>query len=120
MGLSTAGRGNNCSGFRGGGDVRPPPSEYSSTLYCDSSDTGAISAGRAVVRGTGDPKVVGSVQTQLCTGGREGGVRDGGFGAKEREGGRCWRSSCSGGGGGGGVAAEKESDKTEVGTYKDM
>ena len=78
--LPTAGCGDDGSGFGGDGDVHPPPPEYRRPVYCDSSDTGAISGGGATDGSAGDPTVVGAVRPQLWTGGREVGGTDGGVG----------------------------------------
>ena len=43
MGLPISGHINYGSGVGGGGDVHSPPPEYHRPVYCESSDTGAIS-----------------------------------------------------------------------------
>ena len=70
VGLPTTGRGNDGSGFGVGGDVCNPPIEYHHQVYCNSSDTGAMSVGKATNRSTCDLTVVGSGHTKLCTQGR--------------------------------------------------
>ena len=72
MDLPTSVRSDDGSGFGGGVDLRPPLSEYRSTVYHDSSDTVAMSRGGAAARGMGDPTVVGSGRDQICTGGLDG------------------------------------------------
>ena len=47
VGLTTDGRVNGGSGSGVGGDVRPPPPEYRSTVYRNSYNTGAMSGGGA-------------------------------------------------------------------------
>ena len=63
VGLPTSGSGGDCSGFGGGGDVCPPPSEFHNTLYHDSYYTGDISDSVATTGGAGDLTVVGSVRS---------------------------------------------------------
>ena len=60
--LPTTGRGDDGSGFGGGGDVCTLPLEWCSTLYHDLSDTVYMSSGREMAGSMGDPTVVGSGQ----------------------------------------------------------
>ena len=60
MDLYAAGCGNEGSGARGGGDIRPPPPEHRRLVYCHLDNTGAMSDGGATAMGAGVDEMVGA------------------------------------------------------------
>ena len=92
MGLPTARSRNEKNGVVGGGDIRPPPTEYRHPVYHDSSDTGAMPGGRATDGIASDTEVVRIGQNQLCERVRECGGADkggrvrGGYGGQHGDG----------------------------------
>ena len=80
MGVPNLGGGNGGSGTRGGGDIRPKTPEYHSPVYCDSSDTGAVSGGEAAAGNMGGPAVVESGGIQPRYHDVRGGSNGGGIG----------------------------------------
>ena len=60
VGVPASGQGNVVGVAQGGGDIHPPPPEHCGTVYCDSSDTGAMPDSGTVAGITGILTVVGA------------------------------------------------------------
>ena len=80
VGLPNAGCGDDVNGIERGGAVRPLPPQYHYPVYCNSSDNGAMSGGRATSRSAGETTVVGSGRNQLRRRGQEVSIADWGVG----------------------------------------